>query len=116
MSEKSTVLICRGPHPRGEKDPRFKGRIHGVRLQTVPFQARPTYREVDSWSDAAPGCLAVHCTRCGAFTEYAIAQPTDRTGRERGRPPRRQREEQELDSPRWAGSPDARSAPGREGG
>jgi hypothetical protein len=69
----SAVLICRAPHPKSrDGDPRFAGRIHGIRLQVVPFLARPTYRQVDDWSDARPGCVVVRCASCRAFTEYAI--------------------------------------------
>lgn len=66
----STVLVCRAPHPQADLAPRFRGRIHGVRIQVVPFRARPTYRQIEDWSDAHPGCLVVRCPSCGAFTEY----------------------------------------------
>lgn len=71
----STVLTCRAPHPRASADARFEGRPHGIRLQVVPFEARPTYRRVTSWDGASPGCLAVRCHGCGEFTEYEIVGP-----------------------------------------
>lgn len=72
-SDTHTVLTCRAPHPLGsEGNPRFAGRQHGVRIQIVPFSAVPTYRSISDWHDARPGCLAVRCPGCGAFTEYAI--------------------------------------------
>jgi len=73
-----TVLVCTARHPRarGGED-RFAGRIHGVRLQMVPFRARATYREVEDWSDLRPGCLVVRCSSsdCRAFSEYEIVGP-----------------------------------------
>lgn len=75
MSDEQCVLVCRAPHPRGQRgDSRFKGRICGKRLQVVPFLARPTYREIHDWSEVHPGCIAVRCSArdCRAFTEYEI--------------------------------------------
>lgn len=72
-AEGSTVLTCRAPHPRGlSGDPRYAGKPHGVRLQVVPFAARPTYREINRWSDVHPGCLVVKCLKCGGLSEYAL--------------------------------------------
>ena len=69
----STVLVCTAPYLRGmQGDSRYGGRVHGVRLQVVPFTAKPTYRKVDDWCDARPGHLVVRCSSCGAFSEYAI--------------------------------------------
>jgi hypothetical protein len=68
-----SVLICRALHPKAlEKDTRFLGRVHGVRLQVVPFQARPTYRRVTGWADTRAGCVVVRCASCGGFSEYAV--------------------------------------------
>lgn len=72
-AEGGTVLTCRAPHPRGlSGDPRYAGKPHGVRLQVVPFAARPTYREINRWSDVHPGCLVVKCLSCGGLSEYAL--------------------------------------------
>jgi hypothetical protein len=73
-----SVLVCTAQHPKaGDGTSRFTNRIHGIRLQHVPFLARPTYREVTSWSDARPGCLIVRCSSsdCRAFSEYEIMGP-----------------------------------------
>lgn len=79
----SAVLVCRAPHPKAlEGDTRFQGRLHGIRLQIVPFQARPTYRQVDDWADVRPGCVVVRCSSCGAFTEYAVVGEVKRSEQE----------------------------------
>lgn len=73
-----TVLVCTAGHPRAdEAGSRFAGRVHGIRLQHVPFTARATYREVRGWSDSRPGCLIVRCSSsdCRAFSEYEILGP-----------------------------------------
>jgi hypothetical protein len=83
LDEDSRVLVCTAPHPRAEDgDVRFAGRIHGVRLQQVPFLVRATYREVRDWADARSGCLVVRCSSsdCRAFSEYEIVGPV-RTAR-----------------------------------
>lgn len=68
-----SLLVCRAPHPRAaEGVPRYQGRIHGIRLQLVPFRVRPTGRQVTRWEDVRPGCLVVRCVGCGGFTEYEI--------------------------------------------
>ena len=77
-NEDHTILVCTAPHPRaGSAEGRFTGRLHGVRLQSVPFVARATYRHVSSWADARPGCLVVRCSSpdCRAFSEYQILGP-----------------------------------------
>jgi hypothetical protein len=75
MSDGSSVLVCRAPHPRARRgDGRFEGRLCGKRLQVVPFRVRPTYRVLHDWSEVNPGCIAVRCLArdCRAFTEYEI--------------------------------------------
>jgi hypothetical protein len=75
MSDTSSVLVCRAPHPRARRgDGRFEGRMCGKRLQVVPFRVRPTYRVIHDWAQVNPGCIAVRCLArdCRAFTEYEI--------------------------------------------
>lgn len=68
-----SLLVCRAPHPRAtEGVARYQGRIHGIRLQLVPFRVRATGRQVTRWEDVRPGCLVVRCVGCGGFTEYEI--------------------------------------------
>lgn len=68
-----SLLVCRAPHPRAaEGVSRYQGRIHGIRLQLVPFRVRATGRQVTRWEDVRPGCLVVRCVGCGGFTEYEI--------------------------------------------
>jgi hypothetical protein len=73
----STVLVCCAPHPRGHKTSRFAGRVHGIRLQVVPFRATPTYRIVSDWSEVSPGCIGVKCSSsdCGLISEYVVTLP-----------------------------------------
>lgn len=86
-AEGSTVLTCRAPHPRGlAGDPRYAGKPHGVRLQVVPFAARPTYRELNRWSDVHPGCLVVKCLKCGGLSEYALVSLPSAEAGSRGAP------------------------------
>lgn len=71
------LLICRAVHPRSNGDVgRFGGRIHGIRLQMVPFAVRPTHRVVRSWAEVRPGCLGVKCSSsdCRMISEYEIVE------------------------------------------
>lgn len=68
-----TDLLCRAPHP----SPRYQGlRIHGARIGTIPFVARPTGRILDREEDVRPGFVPAFCSQCKLITEYEVLAPS----------------------------------------
>lgn len=70
-----TRLTCRAEHPANRRGrlPRFEGRVHGVFLQEVPYDARPSGRILADFAEVRRGpFVGVRCGGCKLITEYEI--------------------------------------------
>lgn len=78
-----TRLTCRAEHPESRRGriARFNGRLHGVFIQEVPFDAEPTGRVLQDFAEVQGGpFMGARCPNCKLISEYRItSNPGEKT-------------------------------------
>jgi hypothetical protein len=74
-----TVLRCEAPHPARDRERRFAGRVHGIRLPAVVPGTLRLVRILKDMDHVTPGRIGVLCPHrdCRAVHEYEYERVDD---------------------------------------